>query len=88
MLKCRICHRMIEELSEQEALDDLEPHGWNNPKTAQDIKCFDCMTEQDDYETYYAGRISKKYPKRVYRMMPDVTNPDPDAKEVNTYHER
>lgn len=72
-LKCQTCKRRIETLSEEEALEDLEPHGWTNWKTANAIKCFDCATDYDDYETYYAGRIKKGYPTRVYMLIPDIS---------------
>lgn len=74
MLRCDSCHKRIEELSEEEALNDITPHGWTNLTTAHSTKCFDCASDNDDYETYYAGRIKRGYPNRVYQKVPDVTN--------------
>ena len=84
MLRCETCNRKIQELTEEEAMNDLEGHGWTNWKTAHHIKCFDCVNQYDEYETYYAGRIKKGYPNRVYRMAPDLKNLE---KEVECYHE-
>ena len=81
-LRCETCHRKIEKLSEREALDDISPHGWTNWKTAHSIKCFDCASRFDDYETYYAGRIKKGHPDKVFQMFPDMDNPE---KEIECY---
>lgn len=85
MLKCDVCKRRIEELSEQEAMDDLPGHGWCDYTTASSVKCFDCATSNDEYETYYAGRIKRGQKGKVFMMMPDLKHPD---KDIEVYHER
>ena len=83
-LRCETCKRRIEALSEEEVLNDIEEHGWTNWKTANSIKCFDCATDYDAYETYYAGRIKRGHPDRVYRMALDLKT----KKLMECYSER
>ena len=71
-LRCEVCKRRIEVLSEEDAINDMEGHGWTNWQTANYIKCFDCANDNDSYETYYAGRIKRGYPNRYYMMLPDI----------------
>jgi hypothetical protein len=78
MLKCDSCGKRIEELSEDEAIDDLPGHGWTNYQTAHSCKCFDCASDNDDYETYYAGRIKRGHPGKVFMMCPDIKGNNPD----------
>lgn len=66
ILRCETCKRRIETLSEEEALNDLQGHGWTKWETATHLKCYDCATDYDDYTTYYAGRVKRGYPNRVY----------------------
>jgi hypothetical protein len=87
VLRCEICHRRIEALTEDEALNDMDAHGWTNWKTAHSVKCFDCANDYDEYETYYAGRIKRGYPNRVYRLLPDLTKKG-KLKYVDCYFER
>ena len=71
-LRCEVCKRRVEVLSEEDAINDIEGHGWTNWQTANHIKCFDCANDNDEYETYYAGRIKRGYPNRYYRVLPDI----------------
>ena len=84
ILHCETCHKRVESLTEEEALNDLEGHGWTNHETAQHIKCFDCATNYDEYETYYAGRIKRGYPNRVWQKLPDVKT----GKEIDGFFVR
>lgn len=60
-LCCDICKKEIEELDEEEALADMEGHGWVDVKTAHEFLCYHCLERQHPsiiaYETYFAGRI-------------------------------
>jgi hypothetical protein len=83
MLKCEVCKRRIEELTQEEAMEDLPGHGWSDWQTAHHIKCYDCATQYEEYETYYAGRIKRGYPGKVFQKFPDIQNPE--HKEVECY---
>lgn len=83
-LYCDKCHKEIEELTPEEADADLPGHGWSDFNTAHSTKCYDCADRYDEYETYYAGRLKKRYPGKVFMMMPDLDHPD---KEIECYSE-
>ena len=85
-LYCEACGKRIEALSEEEALEDLEGHGFPMEQ-ASHYKCFDCASQYDDYETYYAGRIKRGHPGKVFQKMPDISGNNPD-KLVECYSVR
>ena len=77
MLRCESCNSQIEELHGEDALNDIEGHGFPLDG-ARHIKCFDCANQYDEYETYYAGRIKRGHPGKVFQKMPDISGKNPD----------
>lgn len=61
LIRCGVCGKFIEALTEEEALADMEGHGWTNMHTAHERVCYHCANRSHpsgfDYETYYAGRV-------------------------------
>jgi len=52
VLLCDFCHEKIEVLDEDDALIDIEPHGWSKWKSAQVKCCFDCQERLMDEANY------------------------------------
>lgn len=65
-LRCEKCRKPIEELTEEQALADMEVHGWTDWKTAHHIACYHCWERFPvfgnpfTYETYFAGRYEEQ----------------------------
>lgn len=70
MLRCDVCKQPIEELTPEQADEDMDGHGWSDHKTAQQHGCYHCQIRFPqfgipfNYETYFAGR---------YEDLPDGT---------------
>lgn len=70
VLKCDICKKPIEDLTEEQAEADMEGHGWSNSRTARSHGCYHCMERFPVfgnpfvYETYFAGRFKDEGSKR------------------------
>lgn len=62
VLRCDSCKQPIEELTPEEADEDMEGHGWSDHTTANQHACYHCMIRFPQfgvpfhYETYIAGR--------------------------------
>ena len=76
-LRCDWCHQVIDKLTEEQALGDLNlvGCGWSDWKTAYNHACSFCAVRLHEsaipYETYIAGRIKLEDNEiRVYEPSP------------------
>lgn len=69
-LYCDFCGKRIEKLTQEEALNDLMPHGWTEWQTAQAHSCMDCPNKYHSYETYYGHRIKRGHPGKRWVKSP------------------
>lgn len=84
VLYCDYCKARIEKLTEEEALNDLQGHGWTDHNTAEMHVCYNCADEYRQnipYEAYVAGRIRKG---KIFRKMPDIWEEN-NGEDVEVY---